>query len=64
MDRSENAIRGMVAKCGGKRGFAMRCLALYDPVNELQLAALYKVYMRVRESSGSDGPISKVVCLH
>lgn len=39
VDRNGNAIRGAVAKYGSKRGFAVRCLALYDPVNELKLAA-------------------------
>lgn len=39
VDRSKNPIRGMVAKYGGERGFAVRCLVLYDPVNELKLAA-------------------------
>lgn len=39
MDINGNAIRGAVAKYGSKRGSAVRCLALYDPVNELKLAA-------------------------
>lgn len=39
VNRNGNAVRGMVTKYGCKRGFAVRCLALHDPANELKLAA-------------------------
>lgn len=36
----QKTTSGMAAEHGGKRGFAVRCLALCDPVSELKLAAL------------------------
>lgn len=42
MDRSKNAIKGMVAKCLTAKPPSPPYLALYDPVNELKLAALIK----------------------
>lgn len=53
MDRSKNAIRGMAGKNGGKRGFAVRCLALHNSVNELKLATL------IQSLYGSEGTFWK-----